>query len=300
MRPVSRREFARTAAAAVVPLALPRSLSARAALTAQDVIERIQQKVGVPWRADTVDTIKAGNAATAVTGIATTSMATLDALQRAVQAHANFVITLEPTFYSHADRDTPAPARGQTTPPDDRVFAAKRDFITQHQLVVWRFSDHWRARRPDPLLQGFADALGWSGYKAPGDSPIFEIPATTLASLAGELKRQLNTRGGIRVVGRQDTRIRTVALLPGSTPITASVSLLPQVDAIVAGEVREWESVTYAQDVVFSGKPKGLALVGRIVSEAPAMKACADWLKTVVPDVPTTWLPSKDPYWRPR
>jgi hypothetical protein len=150
------------------------------------------------------------------------------------------------------------------------------------------------------LLQGFADSLGWSAHKVPADAPIFEIPSITLDSLASQLKRQLKSRGGIRVVGRQDTKIRTVALLPGSTPITASVALLPQVDAIVAGEVREWESVTYAQDVVFSGKPKGLALVGRIVSEAPAMKVCADWLGTIVPEVPATWLPSNDPYWRPR
>ena len=31
-------------------------------LTAQQVIERIKKNVGVPWRATTVDTIKAGSA----------------------------------------------------------------------------------------------------------------------------------------------------------------------------------------------------------------------------------------------
>ena len=30
-------------------------------LTAREVIDRIQKNVGVPWRTDTVDTIKAGD-----------------------------------------------------------------------------------------------------------------------------------------------------------------------------------------------------------------------------------------------
>ena len=55
-------------------------------LTAQQVIERIKQHVGIPWRATTVDTVKAGNPDTPVIGIATTMVATLDLLKRAVAA----------------------------------------------------------------------------------------------------------------------------------------------------------------------------------------------------------------------
>jgi hypothetical protein len=44
--------------------------------TAGQVIERIQKNVGVPWRTQTVDTIKSGSAGTRVKGIATTMMAT--------------------------------------------------------------------------------------------------------------------------------------------------------------------------------------------------------------------------------
>src|SRR4051812_24144076 len=72
--------------------------------TAQTVIERIQKNVGVPWRAQTVDTFKAGDPQTAVTGIATTFMATYDVLQRAAAAGKNLVISHEPTFYNHEDQ----------------------------------------------------------------------------------------------------------------------------------------------------------------------------------------------------
>src|SRR5437764_10306763 len=74
------------------------------ALTAAVIIERIQKHVGVPWRAATVDTIKAGAPDTPVAGIATTFMATFDVLQRAAASRKNLVITHEPTFYNHEDQ----------------------------------------------------------------------------------------------------------------------------------------------------------------------------------------------------
>ena len=89
--------------------------------------------------------------------------------------------------------------------------------------------------------------------------------------------------------------MQRIGLLPGSTPIQASLSTLPNVDAIVAGEVREWESVEYARDVVFSGQGKGLILVGRIVSEEPGMEVCTDWLETFVPEVPVRHIAAGDP-----
>ena len=72
--------------------------------TAQEVIAQIQQHAGIPWMKETVDTFKAGDPNTEVTGIATTMMATFDVLQRAAANHQNLIITHEPTFYAHVDR----------------------------------------------------------------------------------------------------------------------------------------------------------------------------------------------------
>lgn len=43
-------------------------------LTAGEIIARIQKQVAVPWRAETVDTLKSGTMETPITGIATTFM----------------------------------------------------------------------------------------------------------------------------------------------------------------------------------------------------------------------------------
>ncbi len=77
----------------VVALLLSTSLFAQNQhqLTAQQVIERIQKNVGVPWTTPTVDTIKAGDPNEPVTGIATTMMATLDVLERASAEGKNLV-----------------------------------------------------------------------------------------------------------------------------------------------------------------------------------------------------------------
>jgi len=73
----------------------------------------------------------------------------------------------------------------------------------------------------------------------------------------------------MRIVGDPKLSIRTVALLPGSTPIDASLKALPDADVILAGEVREWETPEYVRDTIDMGGKKALVLVGRIVSEGP-------------------------------
>jgi putative NIF3 family GTP cyclohydrolase 1 type 2 len=302
MTHISRRGFiaAATSGVTVSPTAFARSQQRTADITAENVIDRIRKNVGVEWKPDTVDTFKAGDPATVVSGVATTAMATMRVLAQAVKVGANLVITCEPTFYGRADSPTPPPARGvQAAPTADAVFAAKNEFIAKHELVIWRFSDHWRLRRPDPFSGGLADALGWSKLTMAGDPSRLSIPATTLDTLATELKRKLDSRGGIRVVGDPSMKVERIALLPGTTAIQASLDAMPNVDAIVAGEVREWESVEYARDLVTAGEKRALILLGRVVSEEPAMSVCATWLRTLVPETRTTWIRVGDPYWRP-
>ena len=96
-------------------------------VTAREVVSEIQKQVGVEWQKETVDTFKAGNPDTPVTGIAVTMMATMDVLQRASAKGLNFVITHEPTFYAHLD--TP-----EGMPESDPVWTEKRAFIEKHGM----------------------------------------------------------------------------------------------------------------------------------------------------------------------
>jgi putative NIF3 family GTP cyclohydrolase 1 type 2 len=311
MTELSRRAFVEMTAGSAVaaPFVLVRRVNG-AAVTAQAIVDRIRSNIGTEWKAGAVDTFKAGDPATVVTGIVTTALPTLDVLKRVVTSGANLVIAYEPTFYSRADSPTPPPRRGGgpgsgrgagDAPPaaPDPVFAAKDEFIKKNNLVVFRFSENWRAKTPDPLAIGLSDALGWAKARRADDPARATIPERTLDAIASQVKQMLASRGGIRVVGDPLTKIKTIGLLPGSTPIQAALKMMPTVDLVIGGEVREWETVEYARDFVTDGGKKGLILIGRIVSEDPGMKVCAQWLKTLVPEVPTTWIPVTDPYWRP-
>ena len=125
------------------------------------------------------------------------------------------------------------------------------------------------------------------------------MPALTLEARASQLKKSLGIRGCIRAIGDRTITVRRIGLLPGFTLIPATIAMMPGVDVIVAGEVQEWESATYAQDVTFAGIKKGFISIGRVVNEAPGMQVCADWLKTIVPEVPVRFISAGDPYWRP-
>jgi hypothetical protein len=103
----------------------------------------------------------------------------------------------------------------------------------------------------------------------------------------------------VRVIGEPNTRAQRIAVLPGTIPIQTMLEVFPDVDAIVAGEIREWESSEYARDLVHRGRRKALILVGRSLSEDGGMNACAQWLKTIVSEAPVRWIAAGDPYWRP-
>jgi putative NIF3 family GTP cyclohydrolase 1 type 2 len=216
-------------------------------------------------------------------------MATLDVLKQAAAAHTNLILTYEPTFYGRADAG----------PPGDPVVKAKREFIDKHSLVVYRLRDRWQARKGDEMIAGLADALGWSKRRIQPDDAIYEIPAAGGAETVDSIRQKLNLRAGLRAVGDRKATIRRVLLHPGSMTPAIMWKRYSEVDMLIAGEVREWENTLYAADMFTAGEKRVLVTLGRVVSEDPGMRACAQWLKSVVPEVPSKWIAADDPYWRP-
>lgn len=283
-------------AAIVVALSQEIAFSQGNRLTARQVIERIQKNVGVPWMAQTVDTFKAGDPETPITGVATTMMATYDVLERAGAAGKNLVITHEPTFYDHNDKVE------DLEKANDTVYKAKADLIKKYNLVVWRFHDHWHMRRPDGVMTGMIAALGWEKYKKTEErGPLFVIPETTLGELASQIKAQLKIKT-MRVIGDPNLKLSKLALTPGYSGFPRHRQLLQRddVDAVVIGEAREWESIEYADDAVAEGKKKAMIILGHIPSEQAGMEECARWIKTFVSEVPVELVPAKEPFWAPK
>jgi putative NIF3 family GTP cyclohydrolase 1 type 2 len=256
-------------------------------MTAQEIVTRIKEKLAeqkISWRAETVDTFKAGNPDAAVSGIATTGMATFDVLKRAAKAGRNFVITHEPTFYSHQDQTAALE--------QDPIYQAKQRFIREHNMVVWRFHDHAHAIRPDPLVVGSARMLGWSSYASPAEPRLYVLPPTTLRQLARDVAARLKGRA-IRVAGDPDMTVTRVALGPGyGVPV-----LTTGFDVSVGGEAPEsGGNAEYVEDAAAFGQPKGVILLGHMMSEDWGMREVADWLRAFISDGPIDWVPAGEPF----
>ena len=262
--------------------------------TARQIVKLIQDNVGIPWQKETVDTFKAGNPDTPVTGIAVTMMATMDVLERAAANHENFVITHEPTFYNHLDVPEEMAA-------SDPVWAEKRAFIEKHNMVVWRFHDHWHERKPDGILVGMVHVLGWEKYQRKDFPYGFTLPETTVQKLAQETATKLGS-SVLRVVGNPDMKVTKIALSPGAAGFVRETQALERddVEVLLLGETREWETVEYAADAVTEGKRKALIVIGHIPSEQAGMEECTRWLETFVKNVKIEFVPAKQPFWLPK
>ena len=285
--PLSRREF--VSVSGLLAASVATGFGQTATLTAGQVVDRIKANLGVPWREGPTDTFKTGDAATPVTGIATTVMSTFDVIKRAAAARKSMVITHEPTFWTGNDNVTSFETNA--------VYQQKLQFIRDNNIVVWRFHDNQHARQPDMTAVGLAEALGWQGRLSKDDPRVYVLPTVRLRELAKDVERRLRLPA-IRVVGDPQSIVSRAALMQGAAPFHAA-TVFPNVDVIVAGEQREWEGVEYAFDANTAGQRKGLILIGHWVSEDPGMRLCADWLKTFVSEVPVEWIPAGDPFWRP-
>jgi putative NIF3 family GTP cyclohydrolase 1 type 2 len=253
-------------------------------LTIQQAIDTIFSTVpGAPFPG-TVDTIKLGDPSQPLKGVALTFLASIEVMEQAVRLGANLLITHEPTFYNHPDETDWLT--------DNPVYAAKRRLAKDAGLVIWRFHDTLHSLEPDPTVAGMAQVLGWETYGMPDQPFVYWLPAaSTLREVAQNVKDQLGATG-LRVVGDLDRPCQTVGLLPGSPGPRAQVGVLsaPGVDALITGEVFEWETSEFARDALHLKLGKGLIITGHAASEEPGLRRMVPWLEQRLPGVTVTFV----------
>jgi putative NIF3 family GTP cyclohydrolase 1 type 2 len=142
-----------------------------------------------------------------------------------------------------------------------------------------------------------AAQFGWGTYESASDPHLFTLPTTTVGAIAADLQKRTGARL-IRVVGNPKLRVTGVALYPGASGEEKQIKALQQdnVQLLVAGEAREWETVPYVQDADAEGRPKALILLGHEVSEEAGMNECVRWLRTLFPSMPVNFIPAGEPF----
>lgn len=264
--------------------------SKKTTVTAGQVIQSIITMTGAATIPNTVDVIKEGNPSTPVNGIATCMFATMDVLKQAVEKGCNLIVTHEPVYYNHLDEITNLQ--------NDPVFLEKKKYINDHHLVIWRFHDYIHSIKPDGILSGMIDKLGWKDYTVTDQPNHFKLPETTLKTLCENLKKTF-PKNAFYIVGNAGMKVSNVWLAEGAPGSGQHIQLLERndVDVVITGEAQQWETYEYTRDAVAQGRNKAVIFLGHINSEEAGMDFCSDWLKTFIKDIPITFIECGPSYW---
>jgi len=264
--------------------------SKKTIVTADQLIQSIIKMTGAATIPNTVDVIKEGDLSTPVNGIATCMFATMDVLKQAVDKGCNLIITHEPVYYNHLDETTQLE--------NDPVFLEKKKYIIDHHLVVWRFHDYIHSIKPDGILSGMIDKLGWKNFAVKDNPNQFVMSETTLSGLLENMKKTF-PKNSFYVVGKPGMKLKNVWLAEGAPGSGQHIQLLERNDAdvVITGEAQQWETYEYARDAVAQGRNKAVIFLGHINSEEAGMDFCADWLKTFIKDIPITFIECGPSYW---
>ena len=106
------------------------------------------------------------------------------------------------------------------------------------------------------------------------------------------MARRLEGRA-IRVAGNPDMKVTRLALGPGyGVP-----ALTAGFDVSVGGEAPEsGGNAEYVVDATAIGQPKGVIVLGHMMSEDWGMREVGDWLRAFLTDVPIDWVAAGEPF----
>ncbi|HYG21047.1 MAG TPA: Nif3-like dinuclear metal center hexameric protein [Ohtaekwangia sp.] len=291
--PYTRRQFVAASLAGLTGVSLATASASPnplgTALTIQQAIDLILAQIPKLPLSGTVDTVKSGDATQPLKGIITTMFATVDVIRKAIDLGANFIIAHEPTFYNH--RDDVAWLE------QDEVYQYKRNLLEKNQVVVWRFHDHWHMHRPDGVLHGVLNDLGWTDFYEAANPLVVEIPAMSLADIIQRAKEKLGIKM-VKVVGELQQSCERILMLPGAAGGRSHIENLRthKPDLLICGEVQEWETSEYIRDARAMGLKVSLLVLGHAVSEEPGMAWLVKWLAPKLPGVAVNHVPAHDPF----
>ncbi len=267
-------------------------------LKIQDIIDKILMDMcGGAKFEQTCDIIAAGNPENQATGIVTTFMATFDVIQEAVRLGANFIITHEPTWFT--GNDATDWCQG------DSVYLAKRKYLEEHGITVWRLHDHMHmGSDTDYIYKGLLDELDWHQYLQPDEECpwVYEIPETTVAGLAEFFKKKLDMKT-IQIIGDPEMKVKRAGILVGGGSLGLGVEQMPMqvmernhLDLLIVGDITEWTVCAYINDASQMGMNRAMLTLGHERSEEAGMKYLAPWLSERFPEIPVAFVDAKEPF----
>lgn len=244
------------------------------------------------------DGIKSGNPDVECTGVVCAIVPTMEVIRACIRLGANFLYVHEPSYYMTPDYPQ---WRGDFP---NQVYEEKRALLEEHNIVIYRDHDHAHMHQPDSIFTGVIKYLGWEPYyeRDNHDVPMgyaFHIPPTTVGDLGKKLIEDVGLHG-MRFIGNPKDVIERVAivghLFPDgfgetietettftdySTEIIRAMEV-GGIQAIIPGEVIEWNVLSYIRDGVEQGRPMACFNMGHFSFEQLGLKFAKDWIDEIL------------------
>lgn len=253
------------------------------------------------------DGYKCGDPQQECTGVACALVPTVNNIRRAAQLGCNLLYVHEPSYYMTPDYPE---WRGTFA---NRVYEEKRRLLEENGIVIYRDHDHTHAHKPDGIFTGVIRYLGWEPYRiemkdAPEHCYLFHLPEHTVREWNDYLIEKIGL-SGTRFIGDPDAKISRIAIVPHLYPeafgetveqdgyyddfATQIIRLFEQegIQAIIPGEVIEWNVLSYIADSMMFGKPMACFNIGHFNFEELGARYAADWISELLgPDVPVSYV----------
>lgn len=260
-------------------------------MTGRQLIGKLLAATGVAPPADTVDTFKYCDPDQEVTGVLTCFVPTLKELKEAVARKCNLLIVHEPLFYNHLDN--------LQWLGDHPIAAEKVQYIKDHKLMIWRFHDITHIMRPDLIVLGLQESMGWNDPQYIHHGPtVFTFPETSFLDLARQLKKAMGATT-VRMHGDPSLRCRKISVCVGSPPTDVMLKSMARNDADIymIGEGSDWVSAAFVDDMVGTHQGNiGVIMAGHRNSENPGVGHVTKYIRNLFPDLTVDFLVGQDSY----
>jgi putative NIF3 family GTP cyclohydrolase 1 type 2 len=230
-----------------------------------------------------VDTFKSGDPSKELTGIAVAWMSYTEAIQRALDLNCNLLITHEPTFYDHWDKDESA----------FRFTGAqkKKELVEKSGITILRCHDLWDQISQIGVPDSWGDSLGFGkAVSGEGYFRVYDGGGLTVRGIATQIAAAVKKNGqeNIQLIGPADQIVQRFVIGTGAiTPLTEMMDTYPEAQMFVCSDdgFVYWHDGAMAIDFNIP-----VVIVNHPVTEFDGIKSLYVYLKNQFPQLPVHYL----------
>lgn len=212
-------------------------------------------------------------------------IATCDVIKKAKEWGADLIITHEPTYHLYGPKKE-----------FDSVNLKKSELIEKSGINIYRTHDHMHFTDSDKIIEGVLKRLNWIGEFDGNKKFTFKFEKSVY-EIENDIEKYLGLKN-VRITGNNTHNIKNISMCVGSWGTNTVLEELSkdEIDAVICGEICEWQVCEYVRDASQLGFAKTLFLLGHMGSEKSGMEYMCEYLSKKISEVEFTYIDCEEVY----